>query len=83
MPHYDYSCSNCKHEQEVFQKMTESPLTTCPACQQDSFKRKPGGGAGLHFTGSGFYITDYSSSAKPQKSSCCPCGKESSCSSSQ
>lgn len=39
--------------------MSEQPLVDCPACHQADFKRKPGGGPGLHFKGSGFYITDY------------------------
>ncbi len=80
MPHYDYSCANCGHEEEVFQKMSEQPLTECPACHQANFNRKPGGGSGLHFKGSGFYITDYNNTpSAPSSSGCCPCGSASSC----
>lgn len=59
MPTYDYSCADCGHREEVFQKMTDDPLTQCPACLKQSFQRGFGGGIGLHFKGSGFYITDY------------------------
>lgn len=83
MPHYDYHCSQCGHQlQNVFQKMTDGPLTDCPQCHQSSLKRGPGGGSGLIFKGSGFYITDYdpqrqvgSDSSKDSNTSCCPCGK--------
>ena len=59
MPTYEYVCSQCGHEFETFQSMKDAPLDTCPACQQRAVKRKIGGGAGLIFKGSGFYITDY------------------------
>jgi putative FmdB family regulatory protein len=83
MPNYDYQCDACGHAEEIFQKMSEDPLSKCPSCLQISFKRKPGGGAGLHFKGTGFYITDYASADAPKKSeaqACCPCGKSASCS---
>jgi putative FmdB family regulatory protein len=69
MPTYGYVCEKCGHEFEVFQSMTDKPLTVCP---RDVCNRKPwgrgrvrrqiGAGAGLLFKGSGFYITDYRSS---------------------
>lgn len=59
MPTYDYICAKCGHELEVFQSMKEAPLKVCPACKRRALKRKVGGGAGLIFKGSGFYITDY------------------------
>jgi len=59
MPTYDYICTKCGHELEVFQSMKEAPLKLCPACRRRALKRKVGGGAGLIFKGSGFYITDY------------------------
>lgn len=83
MPHYDYICDSCKHQTEVFQKISEQALTICSNCQKTTFRRKPGGGAGLHFRGTGFYETDYNSkNSEPKTSStksCCPC-KDSSCS---
>lgn len=44
---------------EAFQSMKDAPLKLCPACRRRALKRKVGGGAGLIFKGTGFYITDY------------------------
>ncbi|MDI1335005.1 MAG: zinc ribbon domain-containing protein [Lacunisphaera sp.] len=59
MPTYEYVCTKCGHEMEAFQSMKDEPLTRCPACRKAALKRKVGGGAGLIFKGTGFYITDY------------------------
>ena len=39
--------------------MRDEPLKKCPNCKKPALKRLIGGGAGLIFKGSGFYITDY------------------------
>ncbi|MBU1099919.1 MAG: zinc ribbon domain-containing protein [Bacteroidetes bacterium] len=67
MPNYDYKCLECQYEFEVFQKMTDSALTECPACK-GSVKRLIGAGLGPIFKGSGFYQTDYKNS-KPASTS--------------
>lgn len=59
MPTYDYACPKCGHAFEQFQSMKEEPLTKCPKCNEMGLKRLIGGGAGLIFKGTGFYITDY------------------------
>ena len=59
MPTYEYVCAKCEHELEVFQSMSDAPLKKCPACKRAGLRRKIGGGAGLIFKGTGFYITDY------------------------
>ncbi|MBB65385.1 MAG: hypothetical protein CMO81_10015 [Waddliaceae bacterium] len=60
MPTYEYRCTNCEHELEEFQKITDEPLLKCPNCKKDYLKRGIGGGGStLQFKGSGFYITDY------------------------
>lgn len=59
MPNYDYICTACSHELEVFQSMKDAPLKKCPKCRKMKLSRKIGGGAGLIFKGSGFYETDY------------------------
>ena len=59
MPTYEYVCTKCGHAMEAFQSMKDAPLTKCPACKKPALKRQVGGGAGLIFKGSGFYITDY------------------------
>lgn len=59
MPTYDYECSACGHEMEVFQSMKDAPLKRCPECGKPKLQRKIGTGAGLIFKGGGFYETDY------------------------
>jgi putative FmdB family regulatory protein len=59
MPTYEYACPKCGHAFELFQSMNDAPLKKCPKCHKLGVKRLVGGGAGLIFKGSGFYITDY------------------------
>jgi putative FmdB family regulatory protein len=59
MPTYEYVCSKCGHHFDKFQSMRDEPLRKCPKCRKLGLKRLVGGGAGLIFKGSGFYITDY------------------------
>ncbi|HTO72523.1 MAG TPA: FmdB family zinc ribbon protein [Gemmatimonadales bacterium] len=66
MPTYEYRCPD-GHEFELFQKMTDKPRARCPVCGKAA-SRQISGGAGLHFKGSGFYITDYGKDGKgPRK----------------
>lgn len=58
MPTYDYHCTKCGKKFEQFQRITEEPLKKCPSCGGKP-ERQIGGGAGLIFKGTGFYITDY------------------------
>jgi len=58
MPTYEYKCLECGHLFELFQKITEEPVTECPKCK-GHVKRLIGMGAGPIFKGSGFYQTDY------------------------
>ena len=59
MPIYGYRCSQCGHELEVFQSMSDQPLRVCPECS--GALRKLLYPVGVHFKGSGFYTTDYKS----------------------
>ena len=61
MPTYDYQCSNCGHEYELFQSITAKPVKKCPQCGKNSAERLIGTGSGIIFKGSGFYQTDYRS----------------------
>ena len=61
MPTYDYRCSKCNHEWELFQSIKAGPVKKCPACGKQGAKRVIGSGAGIIFRGSGFYQTDYRS----------------------
>ena len=58
MPTYDYKCTQCGHDFEMFQSMSESHIKKCPECG-GNVRRLVGGGSGLIFKGSGFYVTDY------------------------
>lgn len=59
MPTYSYRCDYCKYHVEVQQPITSKPLSACPKCDRNNFRREPGGGLGFHFKGTGFYATDY------------------------
>jgi putative FmdB family regulatory protein len=62
MPTYGYRCSDCGHEFEIHQRMSDQPLTTCPKCQGKLAKiLYP---VGISFKGSGFYTTDYKDAGK-------------------
>lgn len=67
MPTYEYACQKCGHEFEQFQSMRDEPLKKCPKCKKAALKRLVGGGAGLIFKGSGFYITDYKNKGSAPK----------------
>jgi len=80
MPTYEYKCASCSHVLEAFQKISEEPLKSCPACHKETLVRGFGGGqAVFQFKGKGFYITDYKQKSE-SGSTCCPCGKKESCS---
>ncbi len=57
MPTYEYECRKCEHRFERFQSMNDPPVSVCPECQGE-VRRLISGGSGLHFRGSGFYITE-------------------------
>ena len=59
MPTYGYRCKSCSFEFEEFQTISDPALVQCPSCKKETLIRIIGGGAGLHFKGSGFYLTDY------------------------
>jgi putative FmdB family regulatory protein len=65
MPIYEYRCASCGHELEALQKLSDAPLTDCPACHATALKKKLSA-AGFHLKGSGWYVTDFrSSGSKP------------------
>lgn len=57
MPTYDYECTECGYTFEYFQSMSDEPLKVCPKCK-GKVRRLIGGGLGVIFKGSGFYVTD-------------------------
>ena len=62
MPTYSSRCTECGHEYDAFQSMKDDPHTECPKCG-GKVERLIGGGAGIGFKGSGFYVTDYRKSS--------------------
>jgi putative FmdB family regulatory protein len=56
MPTYEYRCVK-GHTFDVFQKMSEEPIASCPDCGEGA-QRVVSGGVGFLFKGEGFYITD-------------------------
>jgi len=58
MPIYAYRCSACGHAKDVLQKLSDAPLTTCPACAAESFSKQVTA-AGFQLKGSGWYATDF------------------------
>lgn len=63
MPTYDYLCDACGHRFELFQSIKAPSERKCPECGKRKLKRLLGTGGALIFKGSGFYTTDYRSSA--------------------
>src|SRR5688500_10382066 len=67
MPIYAYRCGVCGHAKDVLQKLSDAPLTTCPACGAPSFSKQLTA-AGFQLKGSGWYATDFKGgSAAPAK----------------
>ena len=58
MPIYAYRCESCGFDKDVLQKMSDAPLTQCPSCGADTF-RKQVTAAGFQLKGSGWYVTDF------------------------
>ena len=58
MPIYAYRCAACGHSRDVLQKLSDAPLTTCPACGAEQFSKQVTA-AGFQLKGSGWYVTDF------------------------
>lgn len=58
MPIYAYKCESCGHAKDVLQKMSDAPLSECPACGAPTFKKQLTA-AGFQLKGSGWYVTDF------------------------
>ena len=58
MPIYAYKCESCGHAKDVLQKMSDAPLTDCPACGAALFTKQLTA-AGFQLKGSGWYATDF------------------------
>ena len=58
MPIYAYRCAACGHSRDVLQKLSDAPLTQCPACGAEQFSKQITA-AGFQLKGSGWYVTDF------------------------
>lgn len=67
MPMYEYRCQECDHQLEAFQRITDTPLATCPACGKARLERLISA-TSFQLKGGGWYKDLYSSS-KPAGSS--------------
>ncbi|PWQ98499.1 FmdB family zinc ribbon protein [Leucothrix arctica] len=63
MPIYEYQCAECKHVEEVIQKISDEPLSVCPACNKPALKKKVSA-SGFRLSGDGWYETDFKSGNK-------------------
>lgn len=66
MPIYAYRCDACGHAKDLLRKLSDPPLTVCPACGAESF-RKQLTAAGFQLKGSGWYVTDFKGGAAAAK----------------
>ena len=58
MPIYEYQCKNCGHKLEKLQKISDQPLTDCPACGEPGLCRLVSPVA-FRLKGGGWYETDF------------------------
>jgi putative FmdB family regulatory protein len=63
MPIYAYKCGSCGHAKDVLQKVSDAPLTACPACGAETFAKQITA-AGFQLKGSGWYATDFRGGSK-------------------
>jgi putative FmdB family regulatory protein len=68
MPIYAYRCADCGRACDVLQKLSDAPLTQCPACGAQAL-RKQVTAAGFQLKGSGWYVTDFKGGAAPAEKS--------------
>jgi len=62
MPIYAYKCESCGFVKDVLQKISDQPLSQCPTCGAQSFKKQVTA-AGFQLKGSGWYATDFKGGA--------------------
>ena len=59
MPIYEYECTKCGRQTEVWKKFSDSPMTKCELCR-GKMKRLISQST-FHLKGTGWYVTDYAS----------------------
>ncbi|MDP3704279.1 MAG: zinc ribbon domain-containing protein [Legionellaceae bacterium] len=71
MPIYEYQCTNCHHDFELIQKMSDAQTTMCPQCETLSAVRLVSA-AGFQLKGTGWYVTDFKNKGMPKDKSAAP-----------
>ena len=64
MPIYAYKCTSCGATKDALQKMSDPPLTVCPACGKPTLQKQVTA-AGFQLKGSGWYATDFANAPCP------------------
>lgn len=70
MPIYEYECSNCHHQFDAIQKISDDPLKECPECHKETAVKLVSA-AGFQLKGTGWYVTDFknkNTNSTPSKS---------------
>ncbi len=57
MPIYEYECTKCGHQTEIWQKFSDVPITKCEMCSGKM--KKLISQSTFHLKGTGWYVTDY------------------------
>ena len=70
MPIYAYKCSACGHAKDALQKISDDPLTICPACGAAAFSKQVTA-AGFQLKGAGWYVTDFRAGGDGANSGVC------------
>ncbi|GAB4484946.1 MAG: hypothetical protein OHK006_10160 [Thermodesulfovibrionales bacterium] len=65
MPIYEYACTACGKHHEIMHKITDKPLTHCPAC--GGAMKKMISNTSFVLKGSGWYKTDYAAASTKQR----------------
>jgi putative FmdB family regulatory protein len=63
MPIYEYKCGKCGHVFETLQRISDAPLTECPACGEPALKKLVSAAA-FRLKGGGWYETDFKTGNK-------------------
>lgn len=55
MPTYTYKCSDCEHQFDIRQKISDDKLTTCPECEKESLSKIITATGGFELKGKGWF----------------------------
>jgi putative FmdB family regulatory protein len=76
MPIYEYECTKCGHQTELWQKVTDAATPKCEVCKAGM--RRLISQSAFHLKGTGWYATDYASNRAPESKKSSTGGKDSS-----